>query len=154
MKFANKTEKSYLLRNKYKYLILINLIYVSCFSSITSFKLQTKSLELSNSKYFNDDPKFADSNRTPTKININMDDYDSDPINFKRFDGERKTYNLRVQELQEKYENEKKALTNVITLQLSKIAQLTEIADSTFKKLDVLVPRDINKNSEKIEDSE
>jgi hypothetical protein len=90
----------------------------------------------------------------PTKININMDDYDSDPINFKRFDGERKTYNLRVQELQEKYENEKKALTNVITLQLSKIAQLTEIADSTFKKLDVLVPRDINKNSEKIEDSE
>ena len=94
--------------------------------------------------FFNDDPEFADSNRNPI-INIHMDDHDSDPINFRRFDGERKTYNLRVNELREKYENEKKGLTHLITIQMSKIAQLTEVADATTKKLDYLIPLEVTK---------
>jgi hypothetical protein len=65
-----------------------------------------------------------------------MEDYDSDPINFRRFDGERKTYSMRVNELHERYENEKKALVKVITLQQSKIEHLSEMADSTNRILE------------------
>ncbi len=92
-------------------------------------------------QFFNEDPEFADSNRTPI-INIHMEDHDSDPINFRRFDGERKIYSVKLHELEAYYENEKKALSDVIALQTSKIAQLTEIADSTNNIMDFLIPKD------------
>ncbi len=90
---------------------------------------------LKQDKFFNDDPEMADSNRTPV-VNIHMEDHDSDPINFRRFDGERKTYSIRGNELRERYENEKKALIKVITLQQSKIEHLAEIADATNRILE------------------
>ena len=90
--------------------------------------------------FFNEDPKAVNSNTVPI-IHLHVDDHASDPINFRRFDGERQAYSMRVNELHSKYENEKKGLTKIISFQLSKLAQLTEVADATSKIVMMLVPK-------------
>ena len=115
----------------------LNIFNLTVFYLITSsFSMKLKLNQKKKDNFFNDDPKMADSNRIPMTINIHMEDYDSDPINFRRFDGERKTYSMRVNELHERYENEKKALVKVITLQQSKIEHLSEMADSINRILE------------------
>jgi len=95
-------------------------------------------IKVKKPKYFDQDPEFANSNRNPV-INIHMEDHDSDPINFKRFDAERRSYSTKIQDLEKKYASEKKTLTDLIALQSGKIAQLSEIADSTNKVMEFLI---------------
>jgi hypothetical protein len=118
---------------KFRTFIIIKFVYFIFLISkiVVSLNLRSKN----DPPFFNEDPEMVDSNRIPI-INIQMEDHDDDPINFKRFDGERKTYSMKVNELHEKYENEKKALIKVITFQLSKIEHLTEIADLTNKLIE------------------
>lgn len=107
-----------------------------CFINFTTqIKIKSK-----DDKFFNEDPDMVDSNRAPI-VNIHMEDYDSDPVNFKRFDGERKSYLLRVNEMHERYENDKKALMDVIALQQSKIAHLTDIAEYINNAVEFYLPR-------------
>jgi hypothetical protein len=112
-----------------------------CFSIVRSMNLRQE-------KFFDEDPEMNNSNRSPI-INIHMEDHDSDPINFRRFDGERKNYSIKVKELNAQYDNEKKALRQVITFQQSKIANLMEIAESTNLLLDHLIPIDKVKNEKR-----
>ncbi len=109
------------------------------------------SMNLRQDKFFDEDPEMNNSNRSPI-INIHMEDHDSDPINFRRFDGERKDFSTKLKELDAQYDNEKKALTDVITLQQSKIANLMEISESTNILLDYLIPIDqVGKEKRSIE---
>jgi hypothetical protein len=108
-------------------------------------------MNLRQDKFFDEDPEMNNSNRSPI-INIHMEDHDSDPINFRRFDGERKDFSTKLKELDAQYDNEKKALTDVITLQQSKIANLMEISESTNILLDYLIPIDqVGKEKRSIE---
>lgn len=129
------------------YKISFIFLILFAFNVLNIFSLR---INLRKDNFFNDDPEMADSNRIPRVINIHMEDYDSDPINFRRFDGERKTYSMRVNELLEKYDNEKKALIKVITLQQSKIGHLSEIADATCRKIEPMTGRPPSKKYESI----
>jgi hypothetical protein len=122
-----------------KHLIFGFILIFTKFSIILPLKLKLKSLD--KPKFFDQDPEYANSRRIPI-ININMEDYDSDPINYKRFDGERRLYKERLEELHIKYENEKKSLMNIAAVQLNQIANLALTAESTNELLNSLIPKE------------
>jgi hypothetical protein len=67
---------------------------------------------------------YVEANRMPS-LNLHIEDHDRDPINFKRFDGERKEYQNRLEELYRKYQSEKNRLMGVIAAQNDSIQHLS-----------------------------
>lgn len=106
---------------KYFFLFIVILEY--------SLNLKIKN-KLKDSEFENDDPEMDNSSRIPT-IHLHVEDHDDDPVNFRRFDGERKEWLERLRELEVKYKGDKAALLNVLNAQVSKLGQLTELAQTT-----------------------
>jgi hypothetical protein len=70
-------------------------------------------------------------NRMPT-LNIHIEDHDRDPINFRRFDGERVDYQNRIDDLFIHYESQKKTLQSIMEIEIDKIVKLTTDATATY----------------------
>ncbi len=70
-------------------------------------------------------------NRMPI-LNIHIEDHDRDPINFRRFDGERFDYQNRVDDLFIHYESQKKTLQSIMEIEIDKIVKLTNDATATY----------------------
>lgn len=118
---------SILMRRCCFFLLIVFLIQFSL-----CLKIKNKIKNKLNKPFFDEEAEMANSNRIPI-IHLHVEDNDNDPINFRRFDGERQSYNFKLNDLTKKYESEKHALLAVIGKQLTKIAELTEMADSTNK---------------------
>jgi hypothetical protein len=123
--------------------------YVGMILFVNLLSFHCIKLKLKNKKDYDDeDKKMANSNGIPT-IHIHVEDHDRDPVNFKRFDGERKTYSERIRELEVKYNNEKRALMQVLSFQVSKLSQLSELSASTFNLLTMLAEEKRQQKEEK-----
>ncbi len=73
----------------------------------------------------------VDPNRMPT-VNIHIEDHDRDPINFRRFDGERVNYQYRLEDLFVHYESQKRTLISIMETEIDKIRKMTDDATATY----------------------
>jgi len=117
-------------------LILIFSLCVNC--------LQTKS-KIRGSSTFNLKTKSkadgdVDANDVPN-ISVHLEDRDGDPLNFVKFNDERRDIAIRYSNLEMKYNSEKRALMKLITHQNAKLAELNEIARITIDILDGLAKK-------------
>ena len=108
-------------------------LYVDC--------LQTKS-KIRESSTFNLKTKSkgdgdVDTNDVPN-ISIHLEDHDGDPLNFVKFNDERRDIAIRYSNLEMRYNSEKRALMKLITHQNAKLAELNEIARITTDMIDGL----------------
>jgi len=77
----------------------------------------------------------VDANDVPN-ISVHLEDRDGDPLNFVKFNDERRDIAIRYSNLEMKYNSEKRALMKLITHQNAKLAELNEIARITIDILD------------------
>jgi len=74
--------------------------------------------------------KGGDSDKIPI-INVHMEEPDRDPIEVKRYEEERRIERNRIRDLEAREEMDKRAFQQIISLQTSQLAKLTNIAEST-----------------------
>jgi hypothetical protein len=106
------------------------------FFIIFSILIITYSLKITSKLKLGKDDS-VDPNDVPN-VNINIEEYDGDPLNFQRFDDERRNLQSKLTYMQMKYESEKKALVKLITHQSSKIEELADLAEETRNRVEVL----------------
>ena len=90
-----------------------------------------------------DDDEGKDPERIPG-ININIEHNDLDPANTRRFDSERKTSMDRIREMEYKIDSEKRFLEKVVAAQVAKIAEVSQIAMTTYNILDSVSSKKYN----------
>jgi hypothetical protein len=86
----------------------------------------------------------VDPNDVPI-VHIHMDDHDGDPLNFHRFDKDRRDAQSRLSQLELTYNGDKRALMDLISHQTAKVAELTNIAESTNRLLKSLIMKNVDK---------
>lgn len=123
--------------NKFKKYTLIYVVMLFVFLiSVESVKIKSKFRSKSSTKSKADDD--VNANDIPG-ISVHMEDHDGDPLNFVKFNNERRDMSLRYAEMQMRYDGEKKALMKLLTHQTAKLAELTEIAEITVKMIDQMI---------------
>jgi hypothetical protein len=85
----------------------------------------------------NAEEKGKDSDKIPI-INVHMEEPDRDPIEVKRYEEERRIERNRIRDLEAREEMDKRAFQQIISLQTSQLAKLTNIAESTSNILSQL----------------
>ena len=73
----------------------------------------------------------VDPNRMPT-VNVHIEDHDRDPVNFRRFDGERVDFQNRIDDLFIRYESQKKTLQTIMETEIDKIRKMSEDLTATY----------------------
>jgi Cu2+-containing amine oxidase len=109
-----------------KYFLLVLVITLSI-NNILSLNLKAK---------MKDDDS-SDDERVPI-INVHMEEPDRDPLEVKRIEEERRFERNRIRDMELMEEQDKRSFQQIIELQNSQIAKLSQIADRTGEILNSL----------------
>ena len=97
--------------------------------------IKSKSNLQVNSKFKSHD---VDVNDVP-KISVNLEDSDGDPLNFVKFNNDRRDLSIKYADIELTYNAEKHALMKMITHQNAKLAELNDIAKITTDMINKLI---------------
>ena len=122
--------------NFFKYGFFYLIIFFYLLFSFESAGIKSKLNMRVNSKSKADDA--VDVNDVP-KISVNLEDRDGDPLNFVKFNDERRELSIKYGDIELTYNAEKHALMKMITHQNAKIAELNEIAKITTDMIKELI---------------
>jgi hypothetical protein len=123
-------------KNFFKYGFFYLIIFFNFLFSFESAGIKSKLKMRVNSKSKADDA--VDVNDVP-KISVNLEDRDGDPLNFVKFNDERRELSNKYADIELTYNAEKHALMKMITHQNAKLAELNEIAKITTDMIKELI---------------
>jgi hypothetical protein len=120
----------------YVFILFIFLLNVECLQIKSKLTARTEFNSKLKAKADDD----VDSNDIP-HISIHLEDHDGDPLNFVKFNDERRDITIRYSNLEMRYNSEKRALMKLMSHQTAKLAELTELAKITTDMVDELAKK-------------